>query len=110
MSFWETFADACNLANETLGEPVIVDGVEVLGTVSGIMSVEDGVAPGGRRWLPSCEVIVPGTVTPSDGLAVTVRGVEARVESWEALGAAEGACWLLRLGPVNRWSGEIPGA
>ena len=107
MTFWDTFEDANAVSNDTLGEPMMVGGMSVTGTVSGMMSQEDGAAPGGRRWLASGEIVVPPTVSPADGMPCVVRGVECRVESWDRLGAD--GYWLLRLGPVNRWSGEIPG-
>ena len=105
MSFWETFEDANSVSLDALGEAMTVGGAEISGTVSGMLSLEDGTAPGGRRWLPSGEIVVPASVSPADGMACTVRGIECRVESGESLGGQ----WLLRLGPVNRWSGEIPG-
>ena len=105
--FWETFDDANEVAAASLGEAMLIGGVVVQGVVSGMLSMEDGAAPGGRRYLPSGEVVVPGSVAPCDGLRCTVRGIECKIEGWDRLGAS--GRWVLRLGPVNRWSGDIPG-
>lgn len=106
--FWDSFDDANEVASDTLGETMMVGGVTVTGVVSGMLSMEDGAAPGGRRYMPSGEIVVPADVVPCDGLRCTVRGIDCKVESWDRLG--DGGRWVLRLGPVNRWSGEVPGA
>ena len=57
---------------------------------------------------PAVAAASRASVVPCVGLRCTVRDIECRVESWDRLGA-DGR-WLLRLGPLNRWSGEVPGA
>ena len=108
MSFWETMVDANAVAAEVLGESVLVGGSVVMAVVSAPMSIEDGDAPGGRRMVATGEITVPAGVVPYDGMACVVRGIECKVESWNSLGV--GDRWVLQLGAMNRWSGDIPGA
>jgi hypothetical protein len=107
MSFWQTFAAANEDAAAAMGEAMVVAGVAITGVVTQPLGVEDGNVPGGKAAIVSGEIWVPASVTPADGMKVTVRGMAARVDSWESQGTACG--FLLRLGPTNRavggWAG-----
>lgn len=107
MSFWETFAAGNEDAAEAMGEAMTVGGIAVTGIVTQPLGVEDGNVAGGKAAIVSGEIWVPATVTPADGMKVTVRGMNARVENWESEGP--GCGYLFRLGPVNRAAGGWAG-
>ena len=101
-AFWDTLADANAVSLEALGETITLDGAEITGIVTGAVTVEDGSIPGGQAALVTGEILVPATITPRTGMKATVRGLPARVDTWECHGAGG---WLLRLGPANRAAG-----
>ena len=87
MTFWDRFEDACEVAAEALGEPLSVGGV----ALTGMPYLMDGAAPGGRRFLPSGEIVVPPTWCHPTACAARC--------------AATGAAWSSRdrLGADGRW-------
>lgn len=104
--FWDAFAAANTAAIETMGEPLELDGVERSGIVDQ-QSWQEGAAPGGRKSLLSCKVLIDPSVDLRDGMPVKIRGLDGKVDGWESTGP--GCHHLVSIGPVNRWSGDIPG-
>jgi hypothetical protein len=105
--FWDSFIDATDMAIGTLGEPVLLDGEEIT-AIADPLAIEEMKSAGGRKTMLAGDLVVAAGTELRDGMPVRVRGKDGRVESWEAL-AADGPL-VVRIGPVNRWSGEIPGA
>ena len=105
-AFWENMTAANEIARETLGETLLLDGEEVLGIVDNA-SYEEATSAGGRKAIVNCRALVAAAVIPYDGMLASVRGAEGKVGSWETL-APDGTRWL-NIGSRNRWSGEVPG-
>lgn len=104
-AFWETFAAADAVAIGVMGEPVMLDGQEASAIVDPV-SIDERIGSGGRSVPIGTVILVPAGTALRDGMPVTVRGVDGRVNGWEAIGSGS---LLVTVGPVNRWSGDIPG-
>jgi hypothetical protein len=105
-AFWQGMTAANDLAIETMGESLRVGDVEVMGVVDG-KTWQEGAAPGGRKTIVRCEVLLSATVEVRDGMPVHVRGADGKVDGWDTIGPDGHR--MVRVGPFNRWSGEIPG-
>lgn len=106
-AFWDGLKSANNAAIETMGEPVTIGGAAVAAIVDAV-SFNESAAAGGRKTILAARLLVAPEVTLVDGMHVVFREAEGRVMSWELL--APGGHRVVQVGPVNRWSGEIPGA
>lgn len=106
-AFWESLHSANLAAIETMGETVIMGGLEICGVVDPL-AYEETAGAGGRREVVSALILVPSSTALLDGMPVRLRGVDAAVASWQQLGP--GGEFLVRVGPLNRWGGDFPGA
>lgn len=106
-AFWEGMNSANDAAIATMGELARLGDADVMVVVD-VMTVEDAISAGGRKMLLGCQMLVPSGVDLEDGMMVRVRGMDGRVNSWAIL--SPNGHRMVQVGPVNRWSGEIPGA
>lgn len=105
-AFWETMATANDLAIDTMGEEVRMGDRTISGVVEP-RSWQETTAPGGRRMIVRGEVMVNGKgLEIRDGMPVHLRGVDGKVDGWEDIG---GGHLMVKVGPFNRWGGEVPG-
>lgn len=105
-AFWETFTEANAAAMDVMGETARLDELETQVMVDSV-SYEEGKSAGGRKAIVNARIMVPAGTVLRDGMPVHLRGADGKVTSWEAL-APDGQFWV-NVGPVNRWSGEVPG-
>ena len=106
MSFWESFDEATKVAIETMGESVQVGEVPDVRAIVENFTTEEGAAPGGRKTGLTCALVLPKEVEVQEGMRVTVRGVQGKIESWDMI---SGDTRKVYVGPHNRWSGTVPG-